>query len=342
MTTSVHLVGSVGLDTAEEVMATVGQMLGPHLKRVPDGEPGGRRMWVAWQYPLFRSCTFLEIVESDPTPFRTGFARLKLVEGVEPDEIRFPELGYAREAWTSYQIFLDAKEAGDLPDHVRFQVSLPTPIAPCRFACTPETVAAIEPAYTKAMLREVERICATVPHNDLTIQWDICGELLIWDGRMERLPPFPDMAKLFGEMYKNLSQPIPPDVELGFHLCYGDVEAKHLIEPFDTTKLVEFANLIIDNTLRPIGYFHMPVPIDRDDDDYFQPLEGLRLPPETELYLGLVHAGDGAAGTKKRMAVARKYFAEFGIATECGMARARSPQLVQEILQVHVDVAADG
>ena len=41
---SVHLVGSVGLDTTEEVFGVAGRLLGPYLKRVPDGEPGGRRL----------------------------------------------------------------------------------------------------------------------------------------------------------------------------------------------------------------------------------------------------------------------------------------------------------
>src|SRR5262249_5580603 len=40
MTTNVHLVGSVGLDTAEEVFEAAGKLLGPYLKRVPDGEVG--------------------------------------------------------------------------------------------------------------------------------------------------------------------------------------------------------------------------------------------------------------------------------------------------------------
>ena len=36
----VHLVGSIGLDTVGDVFATVGRLLGPYLKRVPDGELG--------------------------------------------------------------------------------------------------------------------------------------------------------------------------------------------------------------------------------------------------------------------------------------------------------------
>jgi hypothetical protein len=51
----VYLVGSIGLDTVEDVFRTVGALLGPHLQRVPDGEVGGRRLWISWQYPLLRS-----------------------------------------------------------------------------------------------------------------------------------------------------------------------------------------------------------------------------------------------------------------------------------------------
>ena len=41
----------------------------------------------------------------------------------------------------------------------------------------------ILPAYEQAMLREVERICEAIPHEDLAIQWDVCIEMVTWDGR---------------------------------------------------------------------------------------------------------------------------------------------------------------
>jgi hypothetical protein len=50
-----HLVGSIGLDTVEDVFRAVSGPLGPHLRRVPDGEVGGRRLWISWQYALLRS-----------------------------------------------------------------------------------------------------------------------------------------------------------------------------------------------------------------------------------------------------------------------------------------------
>ncbi len=64
---NVHLVGSIGLDTVEDVFRTVGKELGPHLKRIPDGEVGGRKLWISWQYPLLRANTFLR-----PDPVRQG------------------------------------------------------------------------------------------------------------------------------------------------------------------------------------------------------------------------------------------------------------------------------
>jgi hypothetical protein len=40
------------------------------------------------------------------------------------------------------------------------------------------------------------------------------------------------------------------------------------------------------------------------------------------------------------MATAHKYAPDFGIATECGMARARSPQHVRELLEIHAGAAS--
>jgi hypothetical protein len=104
----VHLVGSVALDTVEEVFHTAGALLGRRLKRVPDGESGGRRLWISWQYPLLCGSPYLRIDTTSVTPALV-LPKLKLAEGMRAEEIHFGELGYAREARTSYQDFLAAK-----------------------------------------------------------------------------------------------------------------------------------------------------------------------------------------------------------------------------------------
>jgi hypothetical protein len=85
---------------------------------------------------------------------------------------------------------------------------------------------------------------------------------------------------------------------------------------------------------------HLPVPIDRTDDGFFAPLEELHLAPATELYLGLVHARDGVPGTVRRIAAAKKRVGVFGIASECGISRGRSPQLAIEFIKTYAAAAA--
>ncbi|HZU88007.1 MAG TPA: hypothetical protein VE993_02005 [Stellaceae bacterium] len=339
--TGAHLVGSIGLDTVPEVFATVGQFLGPYLKRVPDGEIGGRRLWISWQYPLLRANPFLQ-AEGVPSGSGVGFPAMRIADDVKPEEIRFSELGYAREARASYIDFLAARERGELPRRIRFQVCLPTPYAAIVSFCTPESYPKILPAYEAAMLREAVSICAAIPHEDLCLQWDVCHEMLTWGGRWPRRPAFPDMERQFAGAFTRLAAAVPTDVELGFHLCYGDFEGRHFVEPEDATKMVELADLILSCVAHEVAYIHMPVPIARDDDAYYAPLQNLKRPPATELYLGLVHARDGVEGAKRRMATARRHVPGFGIASECGIARARKPEVVIEFLRVYAGAAAEG
>jgi hypothetical protein len=331
----VHFVGSIALDTVEEVFRTAGPLLGRRLKRIPDGEPGGRRLWIFWQYPLLRANPYLHTDAFMGQPIMVQ--RMRLNEGVCAEDVHFGELGYAREARTSYQDFLAAKARRELPQSARFQVSLPTPMAVIVAFCVPQDVPAIEPAYEKAMLDEVTRICCAIPHSDLAIQWDVCIEMLIWDGQLYRFATEITGCLDIIARLKRLADAVPTDVELGFHLCYGDYEAKHSVEPIDAAKMVELANALSSSVRHPIAFLHMPVPVARSDDAFFRPLASLKLAPTTELYLGMVHAEDGAEGIKNRAAAASKYVGTFGIATECGISRRKTPDIVRKILAIHAE-----
>jgi hypothetical protein len=145
---------------------------------------------------------------------------------------------------------------------------------------------------------------------------------------------------MFAANFARLGASVPAGVELGFHLCYGDLDAKHMVEPLDATKMVEMANLIARSVSRPVNWIHMPVPINRDDDVFFAPLKNLQLSPGTELYLGLVHAQDGVEGTLRRIASARKVVADFGIASECGISRGRDQNLALDFIRTYAGAAA--
>jgi hypothetical protein len=342
-TMRVHLVGSIGLDTVEEVFATVGKLLAPHLRRIPDGEVGGRRLWISWQYPLLRSSTYLRPDPSGAVRPTNRFPLLTLAEGVAPSDVRFGELGYAREARASYLDFMAAREQGELPQDIRFQVCLPTPFAVVSSVVVADALPAVEAAYERAMIAEVAALARHIPHRDLCIQWDLCNEMIAWDGQKTEAVPHADQpaGEILARMQR-LCGTVPDDVELGLHLCYGDFAGRHFVEPKDAAKMVAFANALTQAIKHKLAYVHMPVPVERTDDTFHRPLADLKLGAGTELFLGVVHARDGVEGTKARIAAARRHAPSFGIATECGMARARSKETVLTLLQIHADICASG
>lgn len=333
---AVHLVGSVGLNPAQDVFRTAGRMLGSRLKRIPDGEPGPRRLWVSFQYPLLRSSPYLRPDPSGAVRKTSGFPLLCLREGISADEVSFGELGYAREARASYLDFCTARDRGDIVAGTRFQVCLPTPMSVIYAFCTARDIESIEPAYERAMLAEVAAICEAIPPDDLCIQWDFCHEMIIWDGQPQDMFPLVKASKpeIIARLQR-LGDAVPGAVELGLHLCYGDFGASHFVEPRDAGPMVEVCNDVTKATKRRINYIHLPVPISRDDEAFYVPFKSLRLSEQTKLYLGLIHVKDGPEGTRRRIEVANRFVPEFGVATECGIARARTIGIIEETLQVY-------
>jgi hypothetical protein len=221
---------------------------------------------------------------------------------------------------------------------VRFQVCLPSPLAPVQAWITQQDQDVVRPVYFERMLEEVEEIAAAIPHHELAIQWDVASEMLAF----ERMGSDADNAVRKGGILDALARSgnaVPADVELGFHLCYGDFGHQHALQPRDMRTLVEVATGLLGRLHRGLDWLHMPVPRDRDDAEYFAPLPDLHLDPRTTLYLGLLHLSDGVAGAQRRVATARQVVGEFGVATECGWGR-RDRATVPDLLRLHAEVAA--
>jgi len=331
-----HLVGSVPLASAEVVFQTVAAEIGDRLRRIPDGETGPRSDWIVWQLPVFTSQPQLEVVPPGPDSWRP-LPRVRLGEGVRPDSVVFEALGYAEAAIASYRVFARLKRDGLVPVACRFQVCLPTPLAPISAFVVPEHQGVLERSYEERLLAELQVIVREVPHDQVSVQWDTNFEF----GMLEGVFPvwFEDVKGGILERLLRLSRQVPSDVELGYHFCYGDVQHRHFKEPADAGKLVEVANALAASLGRPLNWIHMPVPRDRTDEAYYAPLKELRLQPETELHLGLVHHTDGVEGTARRMEVAARFASGFGIATECGWGR-RAPASLPDLLRIHRELSA--
>lgn len=321
-----HLVGSINFDDAETTMRTAAAELGAHLKRIPDGEVGERFHWIVFQADRLGQTPGIERVGDTPIPIRTLDARpVQLAPGVRAADLTLAPLGYAEAALESYAVFARLQEEGVIPATTRFQVSLPTPLGVVGSFVHPANRAEFEPVYEAALAAELDEILAAIPHERLAVQWDAALEFAILEGVSTRGVPHEWFSDVWQETTKRLARQIdrvPADVEVGVHLCYGDVAEQHFVEPGDAANLVRFANLVSEQTERELSWLHLPVPIEREDAAYFAPLASLALPAETELYLGLVHREDGAAGAERRIAAAREHVTRpFGVATECGFGR---------------------
>jgi len=87
MTGELLLVGSVPLDTVEQVFRTVGGPLGPYLAYMPDGEVGDRRYWIdGIAYRVLNGHPEIETLRR-PAPDENGVERWR-PQGIH-DQFRF-------------------------------------------------------------------------------------------------------------------------------------------------------------------------------------------------------------------------------------------------------------
>ena len=182
-------------------------------------------------------------------------------------------------------------------------------------------------SYETAMLREENKICRQIAHDDLALQWDVCAEVLeIAAGLPQLLPD--DLWTRAGAQFGRIAAEIPSPVMLGFHFCYGDLAHHHLVEPADLSLSVRMANLAISSAKRSVNWVHMPVPMNRIDYAYFAPLRELKN-SDTNVFLGLIHLHDGVEGSLKRVEVVQRYASGFGVAMECVLSRQSSSHLTR-------------
>ena len=336
---SIHLVGSIPLENPEEVFRTVATKFGENIRRIPDGETGERHRWIYWQRTMLENHQSV-CVDNNVEPFslyqwdgkllRTS-ELLTFRSDVDPDEVIF-ETGYDEAAISSYQLFCRLKRQGVIDPETLFQVTLPTPIATGFMYWSPNSRGKFLEIYERSLLKALYAILKSIPHDNLCIQWDVCQEVLIFENYFpDRSPDYRN--QIINELVR-LGDEVPETVELGFHLCYGSPADEHLVMPKDTGILVDIMNSIGSGLERRLNYLHFPVPKDRGDHAYFQPLVNLDSDPDTEIFVGLIHHND-PEGDRVRMATAQKFLNTFGVATECGWGRT-DPKRVSGLLDSHL------
>jgi methionine synthase II (cobalamin-independent) len=335
--TSFYLTGSINVPSTGAAFGLVGERLQPGVSRVPDGEPGDRANWV-----LVHSAHFLD----NPT--------LDVVDGratVRPGtQVSFGDVDYHSAAIASYADFRQARDEGVLAPDSRFLVSIATPFNAVNSFVAFDSQVEVAFAYEHALRRSVESIQAAIPATDLAIQWDLPTELATIEGWFPN--PYGGVEPIFAATSR-IAQWVHSDADLTFHLCYGDSKfgaspfmgeppseqaaargGRHVL-PRDASAIVALANGLSRHIARPINAIQAATVAAWTKRAHWQPLADLALEPKTEVYLGLIHAEDGADGARARSALASDFLPRFGLSTECGLGRHSAEQLEAVLVAWH-------
>ena len=348
--TAVHFNGGVNLPDAETVMREISARVPHGVSRIPDGETGDRQQWIFYQLQKFWATPGLE--QAPPRDLVEGYEQMpevRLADGVAPESIEWPNLGYADAYIESFALVARLQSAGVIPAGVRFQVEYPTPLASINAWIVDEQQALLEASYERALFADHRRLMDALPHDRIASQWDVAVEFGIidagfgvtedqtFDGVTERLARCIDH--------------VPADVPVGLHLCYGDYKHRHFKEPQSLAMQVAVVNRLNAEARRQVGWFAFTVPQYQRDPSYFEPLHGLRIRPGTEIYFALVpyHPDEQEPGTTAEQVrlIDANLVAHpgnggapaWGICTECGMARAERED-IPRLLDLHREILA--
>jgi hypothetical protein len=219
-----HLVGSIPGKDARTCFKLCSDLLGPHLKRFPDGETNDRQQSICSQASLFP-----EIVQTGFNPAAPmnltskKFSMEEIEEGIRQLKLCAGQIKtkYNVEALQSFNDFQELKAQGDISSHVKFQVSLPTISSALSFLVAPPFQESAESIYGAALFESLETIQG-IPPQELVIQLDIALDILYFEDVWPVKPWWAGKGRAYLVDYiAEMVNKIDSSVENGLHFCYG-------------------------------------------------------------------------------------------------------------------------
>jgi hypothetical protein len=326
VTSDLLLVGSLPAGSTETALRTAGELFGGLVFALPDGETGPRAAWVGYERErLVRPNPGVDTVAETASP--TGIPRhayetpvFRIRPGVA--ELHWDSWPRIDDAIASYEVFRRLRGEGVIPAGLRFQVGLPFPSSALNGfkADFGGDYGVAERAFEDLVARELQRLTAAIPPDDLAIQWDVCYEVLDLEGVLAWTAP--GAWERFAGPVGRLTRLIPGEVVVGYHLCYGTFPEWPMYEARDMGLLVRMANYAAANSGRQVDWLHLAGPryLRSEDDGFFRPLAWLE-PGDARVYLGIILPVDGTPGMLRRKGTASRYLPDFGVAMYCGFGR---------------------
>lgn len=327
------LPGSLPCETAEQSFRVFGGALGQWLDYMPDGEVGTRRYWIDGL--AYRVFTCHPDIETIKWPARENGVEqwwprgrhdefgFRVKPGVKQVQFGDPgwRLGFSRDAINSYALFKYMKKEGVIPERVRFQVCIPLTYSGLAYFFPEEDMPKVLGGLTQALREEVAKMVDMIPNSDLAIQWDLALEQKDVEAALEQGDP--TAAKKIAERdcapATAVCSVLPPNVHLGYHMCFGTLVGWPSRQPPDMAGSVLLANAAVAASGRRVDFLHFPT-LGSAEDKFFAPLKDLK-PSGAKIYMGTVHHLHGPQGPRRQLETIRKFLPDFGVSSPCGFGR---------------------
>ena len=299
----VLLVGSLPYQDEATAMARAVDLIQDRLIALPDGEVGerserfpngDRAAWVVGLIERLKAETELfDVVKPGQTNelgLPVDFKSLpRLRPRVKRDVLgERLYLGYDRFALGSWPHFLELRESTG-NQTLRFQVGFPSALD-CAFTMlSPPRALRYYQAYAAALARDANFIASQLGAENLLFQIEAPAEVIA----AHKLPrPF---VRLTLRPILNLVRRLDPQVPIGIHLCFGDLNNESPFAPKKSDRLVYFAQQLINRwpSSHSMAYIHLPFAAGKSPPPKkakaYRALRNLKLPEGTRLVAGFVH-----------------------------------------------------
>jgi hypothetical protein len=284
---AVHMVGSMPLDltSAEDAMRLTLDVAAPHLRSLPDGEPG--RNYVTptidslVDHPALEQVTSGDWSALDKRPTYRVRRGHSLAE--KPLEDFFLHFTSALDSWPAFQRL---RAEYDRPD-LSFQVGIPSDFVMAFIALGPRRALRQRSSFADATVRGISRV-HELAGTAVVYQLEAPAESLL---SAKAPPPFRSLvAGRLARNFASIARRSPPGSRFGLHLCLGSLHDRAEIELTSAAPLVALANATRAcwPPGRALEFIHLPLLTDRGRD-FFRPLSTLALDAGTRVAAGIVH-----------------------------------------------------
>jgi hypothetical protein len=240
VTRTAHLVGSLPGRDPGAAMARALDLVGPHLRSLPDGETGERRNWIVSIVEGLRDHPDLEARKAgDWSDYdRTPQLRVRRGRPLYGASLDFGHRAAVADSWPRFQ---EATEAAGRPD-LTFQEGVPGDFDLAMFTLGPLGAVRHRRAFTEATLAEIRDVRALTGPTTL-FQIEVPVELVL----LAKAPAAarPVLARALARNVTRLASAAPEGTRFAVHLCLGDMNNKAFGTMGDARPLVLLANSIL-------------------------------------------------------------------------------------------------